>query len=519
MSHDLPDDPAALRALLMQERGERVEMEKALASERAEHERTRQQRDRFKWVLQEMLRRYFGRNSEKIDPHQLKLAFAAVEADQAIAEMEPPSPPKQPRSPSQRRARRLEDLPVLETITIDVPPEEKTGPDGIALVKIREEVTEEVDYQPGKLFRRRIIRPVYASPAHACAPRIAELPARVIPGGQAAAGLVAHVILSKFCDHLPLYRQEQMLSRLGPTFTRQAMVQWVRQGTLLLQSVHAELIGRAKAGRYLQMDETPISLLDPERPGKAREAWLWVAHAPEEKIVCFEFHLTHGHGPPKDLLDGFTGVLQTDGWRAYETALKALPGHQIVRAACMAHCRRGFVKALEAHDERASPFLVRFGKLYAIEAELTGADSLTRDRVRSERSVPVLLKLHQAIVAAATDPAVLPQSGLGKAVSYALARWPELTRFAEPGYGHLLIDNNPTERQIRPTKLGLKNWLFIGHPDAGDRPAVIYSVLATCKLWGVDPWAYLNWALPGLAAATNHTQAQFTPDKFPGRRA
>ena len=299
MDDNLPADPAALRELLLQERGRRVEVEKTLASERAAHERTRQQRDHFKGVLQEMIRRYFGRSSEKIDPDQLNLAFAAVEADQAIVEAEPPSSPKAPRSPSQRRARRLEDLPLLETITIDLPAEEKTGPDGAPLVKIREEVTEEVDYQPGKLFRRRIIRPVYASPAHACPPRIAELPARVIPGGQVGAGLLAHVLLSKFVDHLPLYRQEQMLGRLGPTFTRQAMVQWVRHATLLLQGVHAELIRRATNGRYLQLDETPISLLDPERPGKARDAWLWAIHAPEQKIVAFEFHLTRGHGPPR----------------------------------------------------------------------------------------------------------------------------------------------------------------------------------------------------------------------------
>ena len=348
--------------------------------------------------------------------------------------------------------------------------------------------------------------------------RAAELPARVIPGGQVGAGLLAHVILSKFVDHLPLYRQEQMLSRLGPTFTRQAMVQWVRHGTLLLQGVHAELIRRATAGRYLQLDETPISLLDPERPGKARDAWLWAIHAPEEKIVAFEFHLTRGHGPPKELLAGFKGVLQTDGWRAYDTALKALPNHQIVRAGCAAHARRGFVKALEAHDERATPFLVRFGELYAVEAELDPRRPGRPGAHPLPALVPVLIKLHQAMLAAAADPAVLPQSGLGKALSYALARWPELTRFADPGYGHLLIDNNPTERQIRPSKLGLKNWIFVGHPDAGDRPAVLYSVLGTCKLLGVDPWAYLNWALPGLAAATNHTQALFTPDKFPGNR-
>ena len=503
MSAELPNDPAQLQAIILAER-------KAAEDE---HRLLTLQLRKMEAKVQALLQQYFGRSSEKLDPKQLHLALEAAQADTALEEEVSPVPAK-PRAPSDRRARRLEDLPVLERVYLDVSAEEKIGPDGTPLVKIREEITDLVDYRPGCLFRRQIIRPVYASPAHATAPRIAPLPPRVVPSGQVGSGLVAHVVISKFCDHLPIHRQEQMLSRLGPTFTRQAMGQWVSQATLLLQSVHFRLRQDALGSRYIQMDETPVSVLDPERAGRARDAWLWAVHAPELKIVVFEFHKNRSHAPPKQLLERFQGVLQTDGFSSYDTALKALPGHQIIRAACMAHARRGFMDALQNGDDRATPFLVYFGQLYKIEAEARDLDTATRAVCRVERSVPVLLQLHLRLRAATNDPAILPQSDLAKAVHYCLARWAELGLFAEPAYGHLQIDNNPIERQIRPTKLGLRNWLFIGHPDAGDNPAVIYSIIGTCKLNKINPWAYLNWALPALAAATNHTAADFTPQRF-----
>ena len=506
MSADLPNDPARLREMFVaadKERADLLEQNRILTL----------QLRKMEAKVQALMQQYFGRSSEKMDPKQLHLALEAAQADYALAEEESPVPPK-PRAPSDRRSRRMEDLPVLERVYLDVSPEEKIAPDGTPMVKIREEVTDLVDYRPGCLFRRQIVRPVYASPSHATAPRIAPLPARVVPSGQVGSGLVAHVVISKFADHLPIHRQEQMLARLGPTFTRQTMGQWVGHATLLLQSVHSLLRDDARSSRYIQMDETPVSVLDPERAGKARDAWLWAVHSPEKKIVIFEFHKNRSHAPPKQLLGGFTGVLQTDGFSAYDTALKALPGHEIIRAACMAHARRGFMEALESGDDRVTPFLVLLGKLYKIEAEARDLDPQARAARRAEHSVPLLLQLNLRLRSTSADPTVLPQSDLAQAVNYCLARWAELSLFAEPGYGYVQIDNNPIERQIRPTKLGLRNWLFIGHPDAGDNPAVIYSVIGTCKLNKIDPWAYLNWALPALAAATNRNAADFTPQRF-----
>jgi len=213
-------------------------------------------------------------------------------------------------------------------------------------------------------------------------------------------------------------------------------------------------------------------------------------------------------------LRDFSGILQTDGYSAYETALAALPPGKIVHLNCWAHARRHLVAALDSGDDRAAPFLVHLGKLYAIEAELRDADAVRRAQVRGARATLVLAELNNALQRAAADPAILPSSLLGKAVRYVLQRWARLEGYTAPGRGHVPVDTNPTENCVRPTKLGARNWMFIGHPEAGWRSAVIYSVLGTCKLLRVDPWAYLTWALPNLAAATTHNAARFTPHAF-----
>ena len=525
MNPALPTDSAQLQALLVAERTahaltqtQRDAMQLERDTARVLLQQTTLERDEAKAKLQALLKRYFGRSSERLDPNQLALAWAAVEADHALATPPPPAPvQRQPRTPSVRREQRLEDLPVLETITLDLPEAQKLAPDGTALVKIRDEITDEVDYQPGKLFRRQIIRPVYASPRHLGAPQVAALPARVIPGGQVGPGLIAHVLLSKYVDAIPLFRQAAMLDRLGPGFTRQAMGQWVEHGAGLLRPVYLELQKAVIQSGYVQGDETPIRVLDPARPGAAREAWLWTFLSPGQRSVVFDFKLTRSHEPALAFLRNFSGVFQTDGYAGYPKALRMLPEPQrqgIIHAACMAHCRRPFVAALEAGDERAAPFLAYLGALYRIEAEWREATPAARALARGTQATAWLVPMHLALTRAAADTSILPQSALAKAVHYALARWPELTHYAEPGHGHVQIDSNQVENCIRPSAVGKKNFLFVGHPDAGWRSAVLYSILGTCKLQGINPWRYLTWALPRLAAATNLTAHEFTPQRF-----
>lgn len=531
MNDPLPTDFAQLPALLVAERAAHSATRGLLQQTTLERDTTQVQlqqttleRDEAKAKLQALLKRYFGRTSEKLDPNQLALAWAAVEADQTV--VTPPAPvtpvERKPRTPSIRRAQRLEDLPVLETIVIDLPEAEKLAADGTALVKIREEITDEVDYQPGKLFRRQTIRPVYASPQHVGTPQVAALPARVIPGGQVGPGLIAHVLISKYADALPLYRQAVMLDRLGPSFTRQALGQWVEQGAGLLRPVYQELQKIVTQSRYVQADETPHRVLDPARPGAAREAWLWTFLAPEQETVVFDFLLTRSHEPALAFLRHFAGVFQTDGYAGYTKALRVLPEKTrdgITHAACMAHCRRPFVEALEAGDDRAAPFLAYLGALYRIEAQLRESTPEARAQARATQATAWLVPMHLALTRAAADPAILPRSVLAKALHYALDRWTELTRYAELGHGHVQIDSNKIENVIRPSAVAKKNFLFIGHPEAGWRSAVVYSILGTCKLQGINPWKYLTWALPRLAAATNLTAHEFTPQRFAALKA
>lgn len=509
---------ARLQAQLHAEQQAHAREKDSHAASREELRIARMERDAAKAKLQELLRRYFGRSSEKLDPNQLQLAWEAVESDIEIVAPPKPAPqPKPPRERSVRRIRRMEELPVLEKVVVDLPEEQKIGPDGQPLRQIREEITEEVDYQPGKLFRRQLIRPVYASSEKVCAPRIAELPARVVPGGQVGPGLVAHVVLSKYADAIPLYRQEAMLERLGPSFSRQAMGEWVEHAANLLRPVHGLLRSMVVSSGYVIGDETPIRVLDPARPGAAREAWLWTFLSPGARAVVFDFQLTRSHEPALAFLQNFGGVFQSDGYAAYQKALRLLPEEVragIVHCNCMAHCRRGFVSALESGDERAAPFLAYIGGLYAIERELHDCEPPVRARARASRSITWLVPMELALKRAASDPAILPHSALFKAVHYALERWENLTRFALPGFGHVHLDSNAVERAIRPSAIGKKNYLFIGHPHAGWRSAVIYSILGTCALQGVDPWRYLNWALTGLASATNHTAHNFLPHRL-----
>lgn len=482
---------------------------------RAEAARSRAERDvllaRLRVLeakLADMTRRLFGPKSEKMDPGQLHLAFGAVQADEELAREEPPgAEEKKPAPPRKGGGRRPvpENLPT-ERVVLDVPEAERVG-----LVKIREEITEEIDYRPSQFIRRQYVRPVYAAADKSVAPVQAGAPARVIPGSGVGTALIAHVLVCRFCDHLPYYRLEQMAARQGVTLERQKLGHWVGHAAHLLRTVHEQLRETILSSGYVQADETPVKVMDPEKEGSTRPGWLWAYHAPTAKAVFFDFNLSRGRESPDGFFEpGWKGVLQSDGFAVYPALLRDRPG--IVHVGCMAHARRKWVEAVDNGGETVATALALIQKLYLIEAELSAADAQERTRVRQARSVLVLAQLQRHCQQAAAS--ALPASGIGKAAAYALDRWAQLEQFAQPGFGHVLIDNNPTERQIRPTALGKKNWLFIGHPDAGWRSAVIYSVLGSCKLAGVNPQDYLVWALERLARATNQSVGKLRPGDY-----
>jgi transposase len=491
------EEIARLRAENAQLRKQNQEIEQQARLEQA----------KLRAEVEQLKRRLYGPKSEKLDPAQASLAFDAAFADLQIAVQEPLVHVAPAQTAKVSRPRRLRQLPIKVTI-IDLPEEEKRG-----LVKIREEITDKIECKPAELYLNRIIRYVYADPLKLQAPKIAALPPQVLPQSSLGTTLIVDALIKKYVDHLPLYRQSKMAERDGIVLEPQKLARGVEAAAHLLVTIRDQLAEKIRAGRYIQADETPVNVMDDERPGRVRPAWLWAYHSPPGRAVVFDFHRSRGRDSPASFIPpNWTGVLQTDGWETYASLLRERVN--IDHVACWAHARRYVHEALQSGDksEEVINILADISRLYRVEEEARGYTPEARARLRDTRSRIVLGRLHQRL--SHQSAVALPKSAIGKAAAYALNRWTELTRYAEPGNGHVEIDNNPVERNIRPTALGRKNWLFIGHPDAGWIAGTIYTVTGTCKLLGVNPAAYLNWVLPQLAGATNQSVSGLLPHDY-----
>ena len=298
--------------------------------------------------------------------------------DEAIAQEPAPAVEEkksvQPRKGGGRRPV-PENLPT-ERVVLDVPEAERLG-----LVKIREEITEEIDYRPSQFIRRQYVRPVYVASDKSVAPVQAAAPVRVIPGSGVGTALIAHVLVSRFCDHLPYYRLEQIAARQGVALERQKLGHWAEHAAHLLLTVHAQLRETILNSGYIQVDETPVRVMDPDREGSTRQGWLWAYHAPTAQTLYFDFNLSRGRESPEGFFEpGWKGVLQSDGFSVYPALLRDRPG--IVHAGCMAHARRKWVEAVDDGGQTVAIALALIQKLYLIEAELCAADPQERTRVR-----------------------------------------------------------------------------------------------------------------------------------------
>jgi transposase len=488
MATALPNEISTLRELVSTLQG-------ALSAAQIENKLLRQK-------LESFLKRYFGGNkNEGLDPQQLELLLAGLAASlPPAAVIEKPAPV---RATSVARPAR-QPLPAhLETERVVLEPEEvKQQPEGWR--KLGEEVTEELDWKPAQFIKRLYIRPKYANAERIV---IAPLPARLIEKGLPGAGLLTQVIVAKYEDHLPLYRQEKIYQqRHGVNLSRQTMCGWVDAAADWLSPIYREMKARLVAGNYLQADETPIRYLDPDVKGKSQKGWLWTYGHPQGDVV-FEWNVSRSREGPREFLKSFKGKLQTDGYGVYESLAKERGG-ELVLVGCLAHARRGFYEALG--EGRAAAWVVgQIGLLYGVEKNLREqrAGPELRAAIRAWQSRPILLRLHRAL--AVIRRRVLPQSLLGQAIDYALVRWENFTRYVDDG--HLEIDNNLCENSIRPTALGKKNFLFIGHPEAGQRSAVIYSVLGSCRRLGINPAEYLQDLFERLPKAKTSEIKSLTP--------
>lgn len=449
------------------------------------------------WQVNQLKKELFGPSSERqaesrLSKEQILLSLFPAPAQPAATQevLLPPTPEK-----AEPRARRQPAIKVLETITERIEPAEKVCPHcGQEKCEIAHEKSERYEYVPAKVVRHEIIRPKLACPCGKAGVSIAPLPPTVVAQGQPGASLVAHVLLSKYVDHLPLYRQQQQFERLGVNFPKSTLGDWVEQGAILLQPMVREMKRLLLLGDYVQVDETPVRVQDPDVLGKCATGWLWVLGKPRDDVI-FEFHPGRGKEYAQQLLGDFKGYLQRDGYGVYSSLAGDKP-QEIIPVGCWAHARRKFVEALEDQPNETAAIVNEIRKLYLVErhARDEGLTAEQRQHIRQRTSLPILTSLQPMLQSA--KERVLPQSPLGKAVRYCLAEWEPLNCYLTDG--RLEIDNNLTENAIRPSAVGKKNWLFIGHPEAGWRSAVIYSIVVSCRRRGIDPWQYLSDVLRRL---------------------
>jgi transposase len=455
-------------------------------------------RAKIGWLQQQL---FGGGQSEKLDRAQLQLKLGELEKLAAAKEKKTtvtyervqPAPEKR-KLPAENFAR----LPIKETIVIE-PPEVLAEPE--AYERIGEERTFEVDLVQPELFKREIVRPKYRRKADKSqAPVVAAAPARPVAGGYASAGLLAWVALSKYVDHLPLYRLEQMSTRWGAPLSRQSMADWIRIASEWLEPIYRAMHRGLLASGYVQADETPVKCNDPdEKRGGTSQGYLWVLSRPGGDVV-FDWRLSRRHGELTNLLtDNYQGILQSDGYEAYARYVEDHPG--VVWAACWAHARRKWFEA-QAGDPKAVRVALRLiARLYRLEREWDeqGVTPLERARLRTSGFARSLKWLRS--LALRLRERALPRSLLGKASGYLLGHWEPLTTHLR--HGETKLDTNVVENAIRPSAIGKKNWMFIGHPDAGQRSAIIYSIVVSCQRHGKDPLAYLRDVLARLPAMTN----------------
>ncbi len=357
---------------------------------------------------------------------------------------------------------------------------------GKQMSRIGEETTEELEFIPAKFFIKEHVRIKRACSRCKDGVQTGVIPPSIQPLERArpGSGLLSHILLSKYCDHLPLYRQEQIFSRAGIQIPRQRMCDWIEKVVELLMPVYEALHKELLKESYLLGDETTIKIQDGKQEGKCHLGYFWGLHAPPKSLVWFHYAPTRASTVPEEILKEFEGFFTSDAYAGYNSIL--LP-QKVERIACMAHIRRKFIEVRTTAPKECDVILQLIAKLYKIEEKAKKFSNKERQTLRQKDALPVVDKLFTYLKE--LTQSVLPRHLVQKALSYALAQETPMRRYLTDGRFH--IDNNAMERQIRPIALGRKNYLFAGSHDGAKRAAVLYSLIGSCKLSGVNPFEYL----------------------------
>ena len=401
---------------------------------------------------------------------------------------------KRGRKPLDPNLRRVEEV-------IDIPEDEKICACGTQMSKIGEETSEKLEIIPQSIYVTKTIRPKYA--CRCCegtedeekpAVRIAPVPPAIIPRSIASASLLSYIMIHKYQDHLPFYRQELQFQRIGMEISRQDMSNWQQQVYEKLLPFFSLMKETVKSGSVIQMDETTVQVMGEENRSDIQKSYMWLARGgpPEKTVILYEYRQTRGAYHARDFLEGYKGYLQTDGYEGYDAAVRELPG--IIHVGCFAHARRYFFEASKAAktSRSAEEGIKHIRKLYELEGKLRKENLNENDFLveRKKQAEPILAALRTWLEKRANE--VLPSALLGKAVVYTLKQWGKLVAYIESPY--LTPDNNACENAIRPFVLGRKNWLFNKSPKGAESSCGMYSLIETAKQNGIEPLMYLRRA-------------------------
>ena len=489
----------ALKSLILVQQEQLISQRDQLLSREAEIEHLR-------LLLSQLRRMRFGRKSEKLDQRieQLELKLEELEARKAehTASVENKRPPSAAAGSAAKAKDKPARRPLPEHLARETKthePKQKSCPDcGGELRKLGEDVSEILEYVPAQFKVIRHVRPKLSCTGCDCIVQ-ASAPSRPIARGLAGPGLLAHVLVSKFADHLPLYRQAEMYARVGVEVERSTLADWVGGTSHLLEPLVEALRRHVMAADKLHADDTPVPVLAPGQ-GKTKTGRLWTyvrdgrpANDPSPPAVWFCYSPDRKGEHPKEHLRNFSGILQADAYAGFHHLYE---GGRIQEAACWAHVRRKFY---DIHLAHASPIaaeaLERIAALYAVESDIRGKPPEQRRETRQQRSLPLLVLLRVWLEKMLTS--LSRKSDTAIAIRYALSRWTALLRYCENG--HIEMDNNAAERSLRAVALGRKNYLFAGSDAGGERAAAFYSLIGTAKLNAVDPEAYLRHVLTHIA--------------------
>ena len=498
----LPNDPAALRQMVM-----------SLLEEVETKDRRLQQLQH--WVEQ-LLRARYGPRRERVSENQLFLfAVALVSAGrEAPSEPESAAPEKAPGGTGKRKGHGRGALPKSlhrQRVVYDLAEGQRQCPQCQgALKRIGEEVSERLEYVPASLLVIQEACQKYAC-AQGCTVVTAQKPMAPIEKGLPGPGLLAHVAVSKYGDHLPLHRQEAIFHRQGVEVSRQTMCDWMRACADLVSPVYELMKQQVLGSKAIQTDDTPVPVLDPDLPHtRTGRIWTYVGDG-EHPYIVYDYTPTRSRDGPEEFLKAFRGYLQADAYSGYDHFYEE-PERGIKEVACMAHVRRKHWEAQSSDLMRSTVMLAYIRLLYDVEREARDRKlkGEARQALRQKKSKPILEDIHAYLER--ERPHVLPKSPQGEAIAYTLSNWKALIRYCEDG--DLEIDNTGAERSLRGVAVGRKNWMFLGSDNGGRRAAIMNSLIATCRRLAIDPFAYLRDIFTRISDHPQSRLAELLPDHW-----